>query len=142
MDSQELSRRLLEIAKGSPGITITERACWLDGEECPYGKPEGQLLKRPKSFCKPKGKELTGCPKLNDNLGEIDELTSVSVYQELSGEIEEEIKKATTRVSSELRALADGAESDQVKGTLKLAAELIEKEEFGLPYLLTGRFKN
>ena len=49
MDSQELTRRLLEIAKGSPGITITERTCWFDGEECPYGRPGGSVLETAKS---------------------------------------------------------------------------------------------
>ncbi len=140
MDSQELTKRLLEIAKGgeSPGITAieTERACWLDGEECPYGRPGGQFLKRPLAFCKPcrppAGAGTNGCYKLNNQSEELDELMSEFSRSIIREELSEKVKKATTKVSSELRALADGAEDNQVKETLKLAAELIEQEEGGL----------
>jgi hypothetical protein len=128
MDSQELSKRLLKIAK-----TETERACWLDGGECPYGRPEGQFLKRPEALCKPcrppVGAGTNGCSKLNDQSEELGELMSEYLRSGIREELSEKIKKATTKVSSELIALADRAEDNQAKEVLKLAAELIEQEE-------------
>lgn len=119
MDAQELSRR------------FTERACWLDGEECPYGRPGGQFLKRPRVDCKPKTKESMGCSKLSENSDEFDDLMREDVRESIEEEVSEKVKKAVTKVSSELRALADQAD-DQEKKVLKLAAELIEEEEGGL----------
>ena len=127
MDSQELTRRLLEIAKGSPGIIITERTCWLDGEECPYGRPEGQFLKRPRADCKPKTKKSAGCSKFNENSDEFDDLMREDVRKSIEKDVSEKVSKATTSVGNELSALADDAEDDQAKEVLKLAAELIKR---------------
>ncbi len=133
MDSQELARRLLEIARGKKtaeagplDVTITERACWLDGEECPYGRPEGQFLKRPRVDCKPKTKRSMGCSKLSENSDELDDLMREDVRESIEEEVSEKVSKATTSVSNELSALADDAEGDQAKEVLKLAAELIK----------------
>jgi len=132
MDIQELNRRLLEIVKGTPTVTITERACWLDGEECPYGRPEGQLLKRPTVFCRPQSKSRSGCLKLNDHCEELYELMNKSLCYAPKEEIYRKVEKAVTKVSSELGALADQATSCGAKELLKIAAELIEKKDFGL----------
>ncbi len=144
MDKQELTGRLLEIAgvkqivkveqivNREPGIVLTERTCWLDGEECPYGRPEGQFLKRPRVDCKPRTEKSMGCLKLNENSEELDGLMREEVREGIEKEVFERIKKAVTKVSSELRALADRAEDSQEEEVLKLAAELIEKEEGGL----------
>ncbi len=136
MDPQELSRRLLEIAKGGLGATPIERTCWLDGRECPYGNPEGQFLKRPPTFCKPhksQGHGTNGCLKLNEHSDELDGLLSESLRYEMREELSEKVRQATTKVSHELSAIAEQAESDQTQKVLKLAAELIEKgEEDGL----------
>jgi len=35
------------------------RRCWLDGDQCPYGHPNGMFTERPKSFCK-----YGGCSKI------------------------------------------------------------------------------
>ncbi len=132
MDSQELARRLLEIAKGEetarvgPCVIKTERACWLDGEECPYGRPEGQFLKRPGLDCKPRTSEITGCLKLNENSDELEDMLSRAFLEGLEKDVSEKVKKATTSVSNELSALADDAEDNQAKEVLKLAAELIK----------------
>lgn len=139
MDAQELNNRLLEIANvrqivrveqavsRGPGIVLTERACWLDGEECPYGRPEGQFLKRPTVSCVPRTSEITGCLKLNEASDELEDLMDGSLLERLEKEVSEKVSKATTSVSSELGALADGAKDDQVKKVLKLAAELIKE---------------
>ena len=54
------------------------------------------------------------------------------VRKSIEEEVSEKVKKATTKVSRELKALADQTESDQAKEILKLAAELIEEEDNGL----------
>lgn len=138
MDKQELTERLLEIAgvrqivkveqivSRGPGIILSERACWLDGEECPYGgKPEGQFLKRP-VFCVPKTNNREGCLKLSENLDDLEELMREGVREDIEEGVSEKVEKATTSVSNELSALADDAEGDQAKEVLKLAAELIK----------------
>lgn len=85
-------------------------------------------MKRPRTFCRP-----TGCSKLGDNLEEIDDLVSIALREStIEEELSEKVEKATTKVSGELRALADQAEDSQVKEVLKLVAELIEKEGGGL----------
>lgn len=139
MDKQELTGRLLEIAgvrqivkveqivNRELGIVLTERTCWLDGEECPYGRPEGQFLKRPRVDCKPRTEKSMGCLKLNENSEELDGLMREDVREDIEKEVSEKVSKATTSVSNELSALADDVEDDQVKGTLKLAAELIKE---------------
>lgn len=133
MDSQELARRLLEIAKVGPQVLPKpERTCWLDGEECPYGRPEGQFLKRPRVDCKPKTKRSMGCSKLSENSDEFDDLMREDVRESIEEEVSEKVKKATTKVSRELRALADQTKNDKAKEVLKLAAELIEEEDDGL----------
>ena len=132
MDAQELNKRLLEIAKGSQNIAKTERACWLDGAECPYGRPGGQFLKRPEKSCVPKTEYKTGCLKLSENLDDFEDLMREDVREDLERAVSEKVNKAATSVSSELSALADNAGNNQVKGVLKLAAELVKEEGSGL----------
>jgi len=31
---------------------VERRRCWLDGDRCPYGHPNGMFTERPRSFCK------------------------------------------------------------------------------------------
>lgn len=128
MDSQELSRRLVGIAKGSLGITITKRTCWIDGSDCPYGQPEGQFLFRPRQFCRPSREGSSGCRRVDDCSDELKSLVTSILVEGM----EEKIKKAATKVSSELRALADQATGGGAKDLLKMVAELIEKKEFDL----------
>ena len=138
MDKQELTRRLLKIAgmkqivNRGPSISLIERTCWVDGEECPYGRPEGQFLKRPVRSCVPRTENRTGCLKLNENLDDFEDLMREDVREDLERAVSEKVSKATTTVSSELRALADGAGDGQEKEVLKLTAELIREEESGL----------
>ncbi len=135
MDPQELSKRLLEIARATPGTTAPERVCWLDGEECPYGNPEGQFLKRPLAFCKPnnpQGYGTNGCLKLNEHSDELEGLLSKSLRDEMREGLSEKVRQAITKVSDELSAIAELAESDQIQKVLKLAAALIKGGEEGL----------
>lgn len=144
MDSEELNRRLLEIAGASAKSreeetareaarlqeeAKRERVCWLDGEECPYGKPGGQFTMRPTASCRPRTPHGAGCMRFSDIVEELDELASITLLEKLEGEVNEKVEKATTKVSKELWALADGAKDQQVKEILKLASELVEKEE-------------
>ncbi len=141
MDAQELRSRLLEIAgvkqvvrveqvvSRGPGIVLSERACWIDGEDCPYGRPGGRFLERPIRSCVPRTDNKTGCLKLNENLDDLEDLMREEVRESIEEGVSEKVSKATTSVSSELFALADDATDEQVKKTLKLAAELIKEEE-------------
>ncbi len=38
------------------------RACWLDGDQCPYGSPEGMFKNRPTTFC-----QYGVCRKITEN---------------------------------------------------------------------------
>ncbi|MEK7154053.1 MAG: hypothetical protein AAB792_00655 [Patescibacteria group bacterium] len=134
MDSQELTRRLIGITKGSPGAIITERTCWLDGEECPYGRPEGRFLLRPKVFCRPSLPSPlggiqpgTGCGKIDGKLPEFDDLARKILGQELATVLRNQILK----LSGEVEAAADADEKleEPQKAVLKLAAELIRALE-------------
>jgi hypothetical protein len=77
--------------------------------------------------CQKRG--IQGCLKLSDSLGEFDHLLNGQ-----SGKISE----ARTKISDQLKALADDAgdssqgDCSQVEEVLRLAAELIEEGEGGL----------
>ena len=132
MDPQELTRKLLEIAGVGKSIAITKRACWLDGSECPYGMPGGQFINRPVTFCRPNhptSHGTNGCPRLNDHLDELKKPMAELLGDEIREGFSQKIEKATTKISSELKALADQTRNEPTKGVLKLAAELIEAGE-------------
>lgn len=127
MESQQLMTRLFEII----GIDDKhKRVCWLNGDKCPYGQPEGQFLLRPRQFCRPSnGKRPgSGCSVIDDNLPELEDLITGVILES----IKEKIEKATTKVSDELESLADQIENELLKKDLKLAARLLAEEKNNL----------
>ncbi len=100
--------------------------CWLDGNICPYGLPNGRFQDRPLQICH---LGLGACPKLQ---------TQEDVFADLMGSyVEEEVKKRindtcqTNKItlSSELRVIAEQYDDDDKsleQQTLKLAADIIE----------------
>jgi len=131
MEAQELARKLTEIAKDSPAITITERTCWLNGLDCcPYGHPRGQFLLRPRNFCRPSnsGKKTgTGCWIVDEHLFEFDSLLRRVLGQELA----EVLRKNMLKLSGEIEAAADAGEKleELKKEVIKLAANLVREME-------------
>jgi hypothetical protein len=123
----ELVQLDYRIRLGLESKGLPSRTCWLDGEECPYGRPDGQFLKRPERSCVPRTKNKTGCLKLNENSDALEDMLSEGFIEEAKEKVSEIINRATTSVSNELSALADEAEEGQVKEVLKLAAELVKE---------------
>lgn len=69
------------------------RACWIDGEYCPFGEPHGQFNRRPLTSCTPHGchkvdfhSEKIGSVVLGKRILEIEE-----ARKEGQGEIKEEM---------------------------------------------------
>jgi hypothetical protein len=107
---------------------IEKRRCWLDGNECPYGQPEGQFRLRPRQFCQPSNGKMSGsgCRVIDDNLAELEDLITRAMLESMKERIEE----ATTTISDELESLADQTKDESLKGALKLIARsLVEGKD-------------
>jgi hypothetical protein len=138
MNSQELKERLLKMIEGEKAIILNNkpnnsngytRACWLDGEECPYGRPEGQFLYRPRHFCYPSREG--GCRKIDDNLEELKDLFYPLIMEDLRRVIEARLERATTRLSDQVKSLADGVNDSLIKGLIGLITEWIKENGDG-----------
>jgi hypothetical protein len=117
-----------------PESVQNERACWLDGDECPYGRPEGQFLLRPRHFCRPSGDESYGCRKIDDNIEDLEDLLHSLITEEMENlrrAIKAELERATTRLSDQVRNLANGVDDSLVKGLIELVAEWIKENGDG-----------
>ncbi len=137
MDTQELAKKLMGIAKGSSAVAAIERACWFDGEECPYGKPGGQFMQRPAVFCRmPKEGESgrKGCAKTFDHRGELLEFSEIHVEGICENliepnELESLIGDKGVRLAAMVAKVADNYKDKTQKETLKLAGEILAGEE-------------
>ena len=121
----ELLEKLKELERKGPK---SGRACWIDGEECPYGRPRGQFLFRPKQFCRPGVGPGTGCQKINDS-EDLTVMKEEALRQEWQEQLSEIVKETTLKLSCEVRTVAESEENKQKKGVFKLAADLIEERE-------------
>lgn len=115
---------------------FTSDTCWLDGDMCPYGRPNGKFINRPINFCIVPTGPGTGCSKLFDNVDELNQMTKGHIESEIEKRIDEIVRERSVTLDSELRAAADELESVE-KETLVLAADIIEKNK---PHHLIVRF--
>ena len=116
-------QKLVEIIKkNAPEVIniIRPDTCWLDGDRCPYGQPNGKFSNRPSSFCVMPTGRGSGCQKLLDNIAEFDQMI---------GDLEERVHEKKVTLDSELRAVADQELADVDKAILILAADIIKEIE-------------
>lgn len=126
----ETIERLIQIIKQNAPeiltIVVPPATCWLDGDRCPYGSPNGRFNDRPRSFCVVPTKPGTGCYKLLDFVCELDQMSNRHIESETEKQIDEWIDENNVTLSSELRTVADEQKEGVDKETLMLAAEIIE----------------
>jgi hypothetical protein len=115
---------------------MPSRDCWLDGEECPYGRPEGKFIFRPMVFCKmPRGRS-TGCSKLVDERALIEDFCEEFIgkkLDELGGlidpnKLEGDVAEQEMLLSDKIKELAEKL-PDSEREILDQAAEILEKAE-------------
>ena len=122
-------KRLLEIVQNAPQAPIYQNstrpnACWVDGDKCPYGFPNGTFQDRPTTFCH---FGSGGCKKL----GSVKEAELInSLVNSLADDL---VKKALERgrvsLSSEVDAVSEHLE--RLDGeVLRLARDIIEKSAY------------
>jgi hypothetical protein len=120
--SSELSikERLLKI--------IGFGACWLDGEECPFGRPRGRFANRPRLFC-----NMNMCQKLARAKEDLREIFGDYFEEIIEDRIAELFDQEGTTLSSMLKTIAREKfeEDDQKREILILAAEILEAESEG-----------
>lgn len=92
-------------------------ACWLNGEKCPYGQPNGQFDQRPESFCHLGD---NGCGKLRGHLQDLRGFLMREVINQeavsLAGELEEIVEDTDSPLEPIERA------------TLKSAIKILAKD--------------
>ena len=124
-------QKLVEIIKkNAPEVPNIVRSdtCWLDGDRCPYGQPNGKFSNRPSSFCVMPTGRGSGCQKLLDNVGEFDQMIG-DLEERIEKTIDERVREKRVTLDSELRAVADRELTDVDKATLILAADIIKEIE-------------
>lgn len=112
-------QRLIEIVKqNAPRVLIVPPdTCWVDGNRCPYGSPNGKFEDRPK-FC-------SSCQKILLIADDLRELTDDESALDMLKDTLVDDKGVT--LDSELRAAADNALENAEKEVLILAADIIEE---------------
>lgn len=126
-------------SKGMPN-----RKCWFDGEECPYGRPNGEFRFRPKTFCQMPFSDGAGCSKLADERELIedffhqfienynyDEREPINVH-----DLESAVAEQSLTLSDKIRQVTQEANEIidlEKKSLLNEAAEIIEKAEESNP---------
>lgn len=115
---------------------MPSRNCWLDGTECPYGRPEGKFIFRPVVFCRmPRGKD-TGCAKLADKKVLIEIFYEQVISDEIAklrwyinpDELEADVVEQEMLLSDKIREIAEKL-PDSDREALERAAEILEKAE-------------
>jgi hypothetical protein len=102
--------------------------CWVDGSNCPYGRPEGQFALRPKNFCRPKN-NIGGCIKLNDHSGDVFEAFREEMPESLSDWLS---KNKPISISDLLSGLAEETILDDDEKVVIKAVIAILKNGIGL----------
>lgn len=102
-------------------------ACWVDGNRCPYGFPNGRFQDRPIHIC-----HLGGCNRLNTLEEDVYNFWRSYSVNEIDDKLETKLEKEQVSLSSELRMIAEerfecGLPEIQI---LELAADIID----GKPY--------
>ena len=135
MDTLE---RLIEIVRQNAPEALkapsNTRTCWLDGDECPYGRPDGKFIYRPVISCIIPIKGGNGCSKLFDNTYALDQMrrayiegqTDEGIDKGVQERIDNWVSKEGVTLDSELRVVADELEGVD-KVMLQLAADIIKE---------------
>lgn len=122
--------RLVEIVrKNSTGYfdtNVQPRTCWLDGDECPYGRPNGKFNDRPRIFCVIPTDSGSGCDKLSDIIDDLDEIQDNWMKTEIERRMCQKFKENQTNLEGELRTMAHGLGKVE-KEILELAADIVKK---------------
>lgn len=108
-------------------IQASPKACWLDGQDCPYGQPYGQFRYRPTVFCIIPTRDGSGCTKLLEYSDDLDHVGGGFIESEIERRIDERVEEKQVKFDGEVRAVADELDDPAEKETLKLAADIIER---------------
>lgn len=132
MDQNELVKQLRSIVEKHARVSVppppTAATCWLDGDNCPYGIPNGRFQDRPLQICHLRE---GGCQKLKYQEEVFVELLGDYVEDEVKRIIEETCETNKVTLSSELKVIAEDCDEESPEQqTLKLAADILE----GQPY--------
>lgn len=123
MDQTELTRRLAEPIEPR-FIKPNPKACWLDGDECPYGQPEGKFRYRPTNFC-----QVGVCMKLDDYVSDFENMSGIYIERLVNKKLIEKLDNEIVTLSSELRVISEEIKNEEKKKLLILTADLIEDDE-------------
>lgn len=107
--------------------TIQTDTCWLDGNKCPYGFPNGRFQDRPTQIC-----HLGdgGCEKLVAVKEMADEYNESELQERVDAAKDAMIEKGQVSLSSELRVIAEGEFVGELgEKILKLVADMIEDHD-------------
>lgn len=126
----ELKQLLVEHAPEMLGVInapsqVSPQACWLDGDACPYGKPNGRFQDRPIMFCH---LGESGCRRLDVFVADIDKFSSNYFENETEKRIAEAVEEESSSLALELSAIADEVSDPLAQRTLKLAGKIIEED--------------
>ncbi|MDO8669071.1 MAG: hypothetical protein Q7K65_02130 [Candidatus Buchananbacteria bacterium] len=100
-------------------------ACWVDGDKCPYGLPNGRFQDRPIQIC-----HLGGCKKLVVVKEMADEYIESELADRTDVAIDAMIEKEQVDLSSELRVIAkEDVEEELEAKILELIADFLERND-------------
>lgn len=130
MDKQTISERARKLVKSvGTDFALDPSRCWLDGNTCPYGEPQGRLDMRPESWCTP-----SGCDRLRLAEGE---LYHIIGKEQNAQDTDDYFSEHSVMFSSQLTAAAEHYPEDSPeRSALELAADILMGTEYNERVLL------
>ncbi len=110
------------LAEYAPNMLHVLNACWVNGDTCPYGNPNGRFEDRPKQFCH---LGEGGCPVFQEVIEDQDFCSDFVENRLLSQKIDEIVTKKSLALAEEIEEAAGYVEPLE-GATLKFAAKIIE----------------
>jgi len=120
MEEKEIKKNLIDLIDRQEVLEMLKkeeididnpRRCWIDGEECPYGQPEGKFSHRPRWICHTNFDFC--CPKILES--EFSEFID-GIYFNLLPDVEKEARES---ILDDIK--------DQLEEKSKSLADLLEK---------------
>lgn len=124
-------------------VIINSEACWIDGEPCPYGRPEGKFIFRPAISCFTQKSSSVGgtigCIKISDFRSELERLFNLEPgeIENLrtrkdgidANKLETKTAEATCTLDEQVALSAERTSNPIKKKILELASSVLEESE-------------